>query len=201
MLWALHGNFLLDFEFYFSPPLVTAMTDFYKLWYSISMHELSDKKKMVFLHGIPTCCSAVRIAPFSNRLSQQVPSYVQGLRCLTNFEALRFAEPIRSLADKMVQRMVEKSSQDGGKYVSVHLRFEKVLSHLIFFIHMHISNRHSLINRPIFLSKFKRIWLHFLAVNMMVERKRNGKWILLVKKVGEVNLGEKVELLDLVQIA
>ncbi|KAK4752004.1 hypothetical protein SAY87_020802 [Trapa incisa] len=68
---------------------------------------------------------AVRIAPFSNRLAQAAPSYIQGLRCLANFEALRFAEPIRLLAEQMVQRMVKKSIAAGGRYVSVHLRFEK----------------------------------------------------------------------------
>ncbi|KAK8704136.1 hypothetical protein V6N13_047768 [Hibiscus sabdariffa] len=67
---------------------------------------------------------AVRIAPFSNRLAYSVPSNVQGIRCLSNFQALRFAEPIRTLADKMVERMVKNSSHTGGKYVSVHLRFE-----------------------------------------------------------------------------
>lgn len=67
---------------------------------------------------------AVRIAPFSNRLAHAVPSHVQGLRCLANFEALRFSEPIRTLAEKMVDRMINKSSLSGGKYVSVHLRFE-----------------------------------------------------------------------------
>ncbi|XP_044511984.1 O-fucosyltransferase 9 [Mangifera indica] len=67
---------------------------------------------------------AVRIAPFSNRLAHGVPSNIQGLRCLANFEALRFSEPIRMLAEKMVERMVKNSSQSGGKYVSVHLRFE-----------------------------------------------------------------------------
>ncbi|EOY17260.1 O-fucosyltransferase family protein isoform 1 [Theobroma cacao] len=67
---------------------------------------------------------AVRIAPFSNRLAYSVSSNVQGLRCLSNFEALRFSEPIRMLAGKMVERMVKNSSHSGGKYVSVHLRFE-----------------------------------------------------------------------------
>lgn len=79
---------------------------------------------MVFL--IPWC-RAVRIAPFSNRLAQAVPSNVQGLRCLANYEALRFSEPIRTLAEKMVDRMVKNSSQSAGKYASVHLRFEEVL--------------------------------------------------------------------------
>ncbi|XP_020868626.1 uncharacterized protein At1g04910 isoform X2 [Arabidopsis lyrata subsp. lyrata] len=67
---------------------------------------------------------AVRVAPFSNRLAHAVPAHIQGLRCLANFEALRFADPIRLLAEKMVNRMVTKSVQSGGKYVSVHLRFE-----------------------------------------------------------------------------
>ncbi|XP_054812975.1 O-fucosyltransferase 9-like isoform X2 [Prosopis cineraria] len=69
---------------------------------------------------------AVRIAPFSNRLAQNVPSKIQGLRCFANFEALRFSEPIRTLAESMVDRMVKYSSQSEGKYVSVHLRFEEV---------------------------------------------------------------------------
>ncbi|XP_050251581.1 O-fucosyltransferase 9 isoform X2 [Quercus robur] len=68
---------------------------------------------------------AVRIAPFSNRLAQEVPSNVQWLRCLVNYEALRFSGPIRRLAENMVDRMVKNSSQSGGKYVSVHLRFEE----------------------------------------------------------------------------
>ncbi|OMO61035.1 GDP-fucose protein O-fucosyltransferase [Corchorus capsularis] len=67
---------------------------------------------------------AVRIAPFSNRLAYSVSSNIQGLRCLSNFQALRFSEPIRTLADKMVERMIKNSSHSGGKYVSVHLRFE-----------------------------------------------------------------------------
>ncbi|CAK9137132.1 unnamed protein product [Ilex paraguariensis] len=68
---------------------------------------------------------AVRVAPFSNRLAHAVPPNIQGLRCLANFEALRFSEPIRTLAAKMVDRMVKNSSNSGGKYVSVHLRFEE----------------------------------------------------------------------------
>jgi len=52
---------------------------------------------------------------------------MQGLRCLTNFEALRFSESIRLLAENMVERMVKNSSMSGGKYISVHLRFEEVM--------------------------------------------------------------------------
>ncbi|XP_057453934.1 O-fucosyltransferase 9 isoform X1 [Lotus japonicus] len=68
---------------------------------------------------------AVRIAPFSNRLAESVPSKIQELRCFANFGALIFSEPIRTLAERMVERMVKHSSQSGGKYVSVHLRFEE----------------------------------------------------------------------------
>lgn len=70
---------------------------------------------------------AVRIAPFSNRLAHAVPSDIQGLRCLSNFGALRFSEPIRTLAAKMVDRMIRNTSTSttAGKYISVHLRFEE----------------------------------------------------------------------------
>ena len=44
----------------------------------------------------------VRIAPFSNRLAQSVPSNIQALGCLVNYGALRFAKPIRVLADDMI---------------------------------------------------------------------------------------------------
>jgi len=56
-----------------------------------------------------------------------VPPHIQFLRCLTNYEALRFSAPISTLAKKLVNRMIEKSSRTGRKYVSVHLRFEEVL--------------------------------------------------------------------------
>ncbi|XP_010246042.1 PREDICTED: uncharacterized protein At1g04910 isoform X3 [Nelumbo nucifera] len=80
---------------------------------------------MFHLNSVWRDSRAVRIAPFSNRLAQAVPSSIQGLRCLANYEALRFSQPIRTLAEKMVDRMVKNSSMSGGKYVSVHLRFEK----------------------------------------------------------------------------
>lgn len=68
---------------------------------------------------------AIRIAPFSNRLAHAVPSSIQALRCLTNFEALRFSESIRILAARLFDRMVKDSSKSEGKYISVHLRFEE----------------------------------------------------------------------------
>ncbi|WVZ53919.1 hypothetical protein U9M48_004805 [Paspalum notatum var. saurae] len=67
----------------------------------------------------------VRIAPFSNRLAHSVPPNIQALRCLANYEALRFSEPIRILAENMVDRMIKRSFLTSGKYVSVHLRFEE----------------------------------------------------------------------------
>ncbi|XP_057812563.2 protein ESMERALDA 1 [Cryptomeria japonica] len=67
----------------------------------------------------------IRIAPFANRLSPDVPLKVQRLRCLADYEALRFSEPISAFANKLVDRMVEHSSNSSGKYISVHLRFEE----------------------------------------------------------------------------
>ncbi|KAL3736663.1 hypothetical protein ACJRO7_025581 [Eucalyptus globulus] len=67
----------------------------------------------------------IRLAPFANRLSMNVPPHIQLLRCLANFRALRFSSTIAVLADKIVGRMKEKSSRTGGKYVSIHLRFEE----------------------------------------------------------------------------
>ncbi|KAK8552253.1 hypothetical protein V6N13_120663 [Hibiscus sabdariffa] len=67
----------------------------------------------------------IRIAPFANRLSMNVPSHIQLLRCIANYKALKFSPPISSLAEKLVNRMIERSSMTGGKYVSVHLRFEQ----------------------------------------------------------------------------
>ncbi|KAA8538659.1 hypothetical protein F0562_028267 [Nyssa sinensis] len=79
---------------------------------------------------------AVRIAPFSNRLAHAVPLNIQWLRCFANFEALRFSEPIHMLAGNMVDRMFKNSSKSGGKYISVHLRFEEV----VFFVSLSILN-------------------------------------------------------------
>ncbi|TYJ43185.1 hypothetical protein E1A91_A03G137200v1 [Gossypium mustelinum] len=67
----------------------------------------------------------IRISPFANRLSFDAPPAVQRLRCLANYEALRFSSPILSLGETLVARMKELSANSGGKYVSVHLRFEE----------------------------------------------------------------------------
>ncbi|KAL3692840.1 hypothetical protein R1sor_006491 [Riccia sorocarpa] len=68
----------------------------------------------------------VRFSPFANRLGfDKIPPKVQQLRCKTNFDALRFAKPISSVADVLVKRMKEKSASHGGKYIAIHLRFEE----------------------------------------------------------------------------
>ncbi|CAJ2674400.1 unnamed protein product [Trifolium pratense] len=67
----------------------------------------------------------IRISPFANRLSFDAPPAVQRLRCLANYEALRFSSPILNLSESLVARMRKKSIMNGGKYVSIHLRFEE----------------------------------------------------------------------------
>ncbi|KAL8150772.1 hypothetical protein V2J09_020580 [Rumex salicifolius] len=67
----------------------------------------------------------IRISPFANRLSFDAPIAVQRLRCLTNYEALKFSNPILTMGETLVKRMKERSKSNGGKYISVHLRFEE----------------------------------------------------------------------------
>ncbi|KAL8531857.1 hypothetical protein ACS0TY_008454 [Phlomoides rotata] len=67
----------------------------------------------------------IRISPFANRLSFDAPPAVQRLRCLANYQALRFSDPISSLGEVLVARMKSFSSNNSGKYISVHLRFEE----------------------------------------------------------------------------
>ncbi|XP_024973029.1 O-fucosyltransferase 9 isoform X2 [Cynara cardunculus var. scolymus] len=87
-----------------------------------------------FIYALRHHVNVVRELPedvlerFDNNISNIVNLRVkdiQGLRCLSNFGALRFSEPIRTLAAKMVDRMIRNSSSSGGKYISVHLRFEE----------------------------------------------------------------------------
>ena len=68
----------------------------------------------------------IRISPFANRLSFDAPPAVQRLRCLANFEALKFSKPITAISNTLVSRMRGKSAGNNGKYVAVHLRFEEV---------------------------------------------------------------------------
>jgi len=89
-----------------------------KAWSSVSYY-LGKVLPKLLENGV------IRISPFANRLSSEVAPSVQRLRCLANYEALRFSEPITSLADKLVERMIKHSSNSDGKYISVHLRFEE----------------------------------------------------------------------------
>lgn len=78
-----------------------------------------------------------------------MPIEIQRLRCKVNFEALVFVPHVRSLGEALVSRLrypiVEsidavsgtkyirqvvdtKSGHGAGKFVSLHLRFDKVLS-------------------------------------------------------------------------
>ncbi|XP_022748105.1 uncharacterized protein At1g04910-like isoform X1 [Durio zibethinus] len=77
------------------------------------------------VHPILRDQGVIRIAPFDNRLTMNVPPHIQLLRCIANYKALKFSLPISTLAEKLVNRMIERSSTIGGKYVSVHLRFEQ----------------------------------------------------------------------------
>ncbi|AQK86456.1 O-fucosyltransferase family protein [Zea mays] len=75
--------------------------------------------------GLPPLAKFIRISPFANRLSFDAPFAVQRLRCLANFEALKFSKPIVSLSETLISRMRERSVESDGKYISVHLRFEE----------------------------------------------------------------------------
>ncbi|KAI3455004.1 hypothetical protein Pfo_011667 [Paulownia fortunei] len=55
-----------------------------------------------------------------SRLSKNLPPDLQKLRCKVAFHALRFATPIRDLANQIARRMWIE-----GPYIAVHLRIEK----------------------------------------------------------------------------
>lgn len=84
------------------------------------------------------------IAPFSHRLSfSDLPIEIQHLRCKVNFKALTFVRGIIELGETIVNRLRypyngneiegtenlpqdEKRKLEGGKFVALHLRFDKV---------------------------------------------------------------------------
>lgn len=111
----------------------------------------------------------IRISPFANRLSFDAPPPVQRLRCLANYQALKFSEPISSLGEALVSRMNKLSANNGGKYISVHLRFEEVSLDWMGF-HFTGNGRRVVSSLTIF---FYRIWLRSLAVYMTVGPKKN----------------------------
>ncbi|GAB2290326.1 O-fucosyltransferase 31 [Dionaea muscipula] len=83
------------------------------------------------------------IAPFSHRLAfDNLPKDIQQLRCKVNFEALAFVPHIRVLGDtlinrlrfhgkskedmsKLPDRLDDLAEQGSGKYIVLHLRFDK----------------------------------------------------------------------------
>ncbi|XP_042499119.1 O-fucosyltransferase 31-like [Macadamia integrifolia] len=85
------------------------------------------------------------IAPFSHRLAfDNLPMDIQRLRCKVNFQALVFVPHIRALGDTLTirlrylqpktarlgseylqQKTVDKDKQRAGKFVVLHLRFDK----------------------------------------------------------------------------
>ncbi|KMZ73923.1 Peptide-O-fucosyltransferase [Zostera marina] len=67
----------------------------------------------------------IRISPFANRLSADSYPSVQRLRCLANYEAMRFSDPIATFSKNLVNRMKETSIKSNGNYIAVHLRFEE----------------------------------------------------------------------------
>lgn len=110
----------------------------------------------------------IRISPFANRLSFDAPPPLQRLRCLANYQALKFSDPISSLGEILVSRMKKLSANNSGKYISVHLRFEEVsLDRMGFSFYW---NRRKISSLIIF---FYRIWLRSLVVYMTVVSKRN----------------------------
>jgi len=55
-----------------------------------------------------------------SRLSKDLPSDLQKLRCKVAFEAIRFSAPIQALGNKLAKRMWKE-----GPYIALHLRLEK----------------------------------------------------------------------------
>lgn len=63
---------------------------------------------------------AVQLTKFDYRLANTLDDELQKLRCRANYDALRFAKPIRVLGQKLVKRLRNMNS----RYIAVHLRFE-----------------------------------------------------------------------------
>lgn len=55
-----------------------------------------------------------------SKLSKNLPSDLQKLRCKVAFHGLRFAGPIRELGNRLARRMWIE-----GPYIAIHLRLEK----------------------------------------------------------------------------
>ncbi|GAQ82620.1 O-fucosyltransferase family protein [Klebsormidium nitens] len=73
---------------------------------------------------VPRNASArvVWMKPFAKRLDNNLPHWMQQLRCKANYEALRFAPEIERLGSQMSARM--RAATGGRPWIAVHLRFE-----------------------------------------------------------------------------
>lgn len=64
----------------------------------------------------------IHVAKSDSRLANNdLPLDIQRLRCRTLYHALRFSPPIENLGKKLVERLKSR----GGRYIALHLRFEK----------------------------------------------------------------------------
>lgn len=61
----------------------------------------------------------VQLTKFDYRLANELDEDLQKLRCRVNYHALRFTKPIRSLGQKLVNRMRKMDK----RYIAIHLRF------------------------------------------------------------------------------
>ncbi|KAJ4971699.1 hypothetical protein NE237_004798 [Protea cynaroides] len=77
-------------------------------WIRERYHKRLSKDHVLLLRGL------------DSRLSKDLPSDLQKLRCKVAFHALRFAPPILDLGNKLAERMRSK-----GPYLALHLRMEK----------------------------------------------------------------------------
>ncbi|MCL7038293.1 hypothetical protein MKW94_026988, partial [Papaver nudicaule] len=70
-----------------------------KAWAPVSYY-LGEVQSALHEKGV------IRITPFANRLAMEIPPEFQYLRCLTNYKALKFSDPISALAPQLVRRMI-----------------------------------------------------------------------------------------------
>lgn len=111
--------------------LIPSIFDLYRLYSMLwqIVTQICLNTHCIYRHCVyfVTCSyRVIRIAPFANRLAVNLPPQIQFLRCLANYEALKFVDPILMLARKLVKRMTKNILSSGGEFISVHLRFEEV---------------------------------------------------------------------------
>ncbi|KAH7690255.1 GDP-fucose protein O-fucosyltransferase protein [Dioscorea alata] len=62
----------------------------------------------------------IQLTKFDYRLANKLETDLQKLRCRVNYHALKFADPILEMGEKLIQRMKAKSKH----FIALHLRFE-----------------------------------------------------------------------------